>query len=126
MRQTAVLTSHPVATRRTFVGAGAAVLALGFCGALPDPALAADAGTPNILGPLPGYSPQIGTFVSQLTWLREMNGILRATEKLTEADLDYLFDKDANTTVTLITEGEGDKEVLKEVKIIAKKNKDKP
>jgi hypothetical protein len=35
------------------------------------------------------------------------------------------FDKNANTTVTLITEGEGDNEVLKEVKIAPKK-KDKP
>jgi len=56
----------------------------------------------NVLGSLPGYSPQIGTFVSQLTWMREMNGVLRATEKLTQTDLDYLFDKDANTIGALM------------------------
>ena len=35
-----------------------------------------------MLGPLPGYSPQIGTFVSQLTWMREANGVLGATERI--------------------------------------------
>ena len=44
---------------------------------------------PNVLGPLPGYSPQIGTFVSQLTWMREANGVLSATKGLTQADLDF-------------------------------------
>lgn len=88
-------------TRRTFVGAGAAALAMGFCEAPPDTAYA-DTSKPNMLGPLPGYSPQIGTFVSQLTWLRDVNGVLRATEKLSQADLDYLFDKNANTIGALM------------------------
>jgi len=55
-----------------------------------------------MLGPLPGFSPQIGAFVSQLTWMREMNGVLRATDKLKQPDLDYLFDKDANTIGALM------------------------
>ncbi|HMG88182.1 MAG TPA: hypothetical protein VK574_20790, partial [Terracidiphilus sp.] len=57
---------NPRTTRRTFVGAGAAAIAVGLCEALPDSAYA-DTSSPNMLGPLPGYSPQIGTFVSQLT-----------------------------------------------------------
>jgi len=87
--------------RRKFVGAGAATLSVGFLEALPEPAFAETTG-PNILGPLPGYSPQIGTFVSQLTWMREQNGVLRATEKLSQADLDYLFDKNANSIGALM------------------------
>src|SRR5215472_7859195 len=87
---------NPFTTRRTFVSAGAAALTAGFSGVVPDGAFA-DTSSPNMLGPLSGYSPQIGTFVSQLTWMREMNGVLRSTEKLTQADLDYLFDKNANT-----------------------------
>ena len=83
------------------MGAGAAALTVGFCEAIPDPAFA-DTTSPNVLGPLPGYSPQIGTFVSQLTWMREENGILRATDKLTQADLDYLFDKNANSIGALM------------------------
>ena len=83
------------------MGAGAAAFAVGLMQVLPETAHA-DTSGPNMLGPLPGYSPQIGAFVSQLTWMREMNGVLRATEKLTKDDLDYLFDKDANTIGALM------------------------
>jgi len=88
--------------RRSFLSSTAA-LTLGMF-APPVLSAAPDAGptAPNVLGSLPGYSPQIGTFVSQLTWMREMNGVLRATEKLTQTDLDYLFDKDANTIGALM------------------------
>jgi hypothetical protein len=90
-------------SRRSFVSAGAATFALGLSetqrlSAAPD----APPTGPNMLGPLPGYSPQIGAFVSQLTWMREMNGVLTATKKLTQTDLDYLFDKDANTIGALM------------------------
>ena len=88
-------------TRRTFVRAGAAALTLSLAPELPRTAHA-DTGSPNMLGPLPGYSPQIGTLLSQLTWMREQNGVLRATEKLTQPDLDYLFDKNANTIGALM------------------------
>ena len=92
----------PSIARRSFL-TGTAALSLGMI----TPSVTAsttDAGPagPNMLGPLQGYSPQIGTFVSQLTWMREMNGILRATEKLAETDLDYLFDKNANSIGALM------------------------
>ena len=101
MNRPEVLPTNPFTTRRTFVGAGAAALAVGFCQALPSAAFA-DTTSPNMLGPLPGYSPQIGTFVSQLTWMREANGVLTATKGLTQADLDYLFDKNANSIGALM------------------------
>jgi uncharacterized damage-inducible protein DinB len=101
MSQIETSPTNPRATRRTFVGAGAAALAVGFYAALPDAAYA-DTSSPNMLGPLPGYSPQIGTFVSQLTWMREANGVLSATKGLTQADLDALFDKNANTIGALM------------------------
>lgn len=79
------------------------MLAAGLSGLASAPAaFAADATGPNILGPLPGYAPAVGTFVSQLTWLREQNGVLRNTEKLSQADLDYLFDKNANSIGALM------------------------
>ena len=88
--------------RRTFLGSGA-MFAAGLYGLASAPvASAADATGPNILGPLPGYAPAVGSFVSQLTWMREQNGILRATEKLSQADLDYLFDKNANSIGALM------------------------
>lgn len=101
MRRPDVFANLPLTTRRSFVGAGAAALALGLCEAIPETAFA-DTSNPNMLGPLPGYSPQIGTFVSQLTWMREANGVLSATKGLTQADLDYLFDKNANTIGALM------------------------
>lgn len=63
---------------------------------------AADPEGANILGPRPGYSPQVGSFVSMLTWMREMNGVLRATEGLSQQDLDYLFDPNANSIGALM------------------------
>jgi uncharacterized damage-inducible protein DinB len=101
MSKTDFFLSRQFTTRRTFVGTGAAALAIGFCELSPEPVLA-DTSSPNMLGPLPGYTPQIGTFVSQLTWMREANGVLSATKGLKQADLDYLFDKNANTIGALM------------------------
>lgn len=88
--------------RRNFLS-GSAMLTVGLCalGAAPT-AHAANATGPNILGALPGYSPQVGTFVSLLTWMREQNGVLRSTKGLTQPDLDYLFDKNANSIGALM------------------------
>src|ERR1700684_4295077 len=84
--------------RRRFLSGTAATLTAGICGSLliPQPAQADSAGL-NIVGPKPGYSPQVGTLVSMLTWMREANGILSATKGLSQADLDYLFDANANS-----------------------------
>ena len=90
-------------TRRSFLGGTAATIAAGLAG-LPQSSDGASADTtgPNVLGPRPGYSPQIGTFISQLTWMREANGVLAATKGLTQADLDVLFDANANTIGALM------------------------
>jgi uncharacterized damage-inducible protein DinB len=69
--------------------------------AAPPSAHAEQTGT-NVLGSKPGYSPQVGSFVSMLTWMREENGVLRATEKLSQTDLDVLFDSNANTIGALM------------------------
>jgi hypothetical protein len=92
------------ATRRNFLSGTAAAIAGGFAGSslLTRDAAAADVTGPNVLGPRPGYSPQIGTFVSQLTWMREQNGVLNYTKGLTQADLDWLFDANANTIGALM------------------------
>src|SRR5271165_112225 len=82
------LPDYCYADRRSFLKSTAALTA-GFTGllgtlAIPESAAAAPAAAPddtsvNILGPRPGYSPQIGVFVSELTWLREVNGIIVTT-----------------------------------------------
>jgi len=68
---------------------------------MPEAAQASDSNL-NILGPKPGYGPQVGTFVSMLTWMREANGVISATKGLTQADLDYLVDRNANTIGALM------------------------
>ncbi|MEO7767561.1 MAG: DinB family protein [Ferruginibacter sp.] len=54
----------------------------------------------NIIGPIQGYSPQIGTFVSMLNWMR--NSVLNATKGLTQEDLDFLYDKSSNSIGALL------------------------
>ena len=49
----------------------------------------------NIVGPKDGYTPQIGTLVSMMTWMRQV--ILYPVEGMTVEDLDYLIDENANS-----------------------------
>lgn len=53
-----------------------------------------------VIGPVEGYSPQIGTLVSMLNYNRHT--IIQATKALKMAELDYLFDAKANTIGALI------------------------
>ena len=85
----------------TLVGATLCGLASDTLG-LSEAAGAADATGLDIIGPKPGYSTQVGTLVSMLTWMREANGVISATKGLTQADLDYLFDAKANTIGALM------------------------
>ena len=92
-------------SRRRFLK-GSAAFTAGFpvlLGALslPETAHASDSNL-NIIGPKAGYAPQVGTFVSMLTWMREANGVISATKNLTAADLDYLIDPNANTIGALM------------------------
>jgi uncharacterized damage-inducible protein DinB len=50
---------------------------------------------PNIIGPRPGYSPQTGTLVSMLDWMRAV--VLGSVKGLTVEQLDYLHDAKANS-----------------------------
>ena len=49
----------------------------------------------HIIGPKQGYSPQIGTLVSMMSWMRET--VLMSVRKLNQEQLDFLFDQHANT-----------------------------
>jgi hypothetical protein len=96
------MTKLPFATplvtdRRSFLK-HSTVLSAGLCGFVgeilhPESAAAAkDPAGLDIIGPKPGYSPQVGTFVSMLTWMREANGVISATKGLTQADLFLIGD----------------------------------
>ena len=60
---------------------------------------AADIG-PNLLGQMPGYSPQIGVLVSEMTWMR--GAVLRAVQGMTMDQLDFLLDNRANRIGALL------------------------
>ena len=54
----------------------------------------------HILGPVKGYSPHIGIFVSMLNWMR--NTIIQSTKNLTQPELDFLIDPKGNTMGALL------------------------
>lgn len=54
----------------------------------------------NIIGPKQGFSPQIGTLVSMMTWMR--TAIMYPVQNLTVNQLDYLHDEKANTIGALL------------------------
>jgi uncharacterized damage-inducible protein DinB len=49
----------------------------------------------NVIGPRDGFSPQIGTLLSMMTWMRK--AILSPVKNMTLEQLDYLHDKDSNS-----------------------------
>ncbi|MBS1565307.1 MAG: DUF664 domain-containing protein [Bacteroidetes bacterium] len=49
----------------------------------------------NIIGPKEGYSPQIGTLVSMMTWMRTV--MLASVKGMNREQLDFLLDDKANT-----------------------------
>ncbi|MCW3089486.1 MAG: DinB family protein [Ferruginibacter sp.] len=54
----------------------------------------------NIIGPLEGFSPQIGTFVSMLHWMR--NSVVNAVKGLTTEELDFQIDAQSNSIGALL------------------------
>jgi uncharacterized damage-inducible protein DinB len=87
-------------TRRNFLKTAAA-FSTGVSGLalLPQPAFSEDAEI-NIIGPKKGYSPQIGTLVSMMAWMRMV--VLSSVKGMSQKDLDYLFDANSNTIGALL------------------------
>ena len=54
----------------------------------------------NIIGPKEGYSPQIGTLVSMMTWMRFV--VLSSVQKLNQEQLDFVFDANSNSIGALL------------------------
>jgi len=54
----------------------------------------------NVFGPRPGYSPQIGTLVSEMSWMR--GAVLSATKGMLQPQLDFLLDNKANRIGALL------------------------
>src|SRR5437588_9050088 len=86
--------------RRSFLRNTAAMTA-GISGLslLPRADAAADSSI-NIIGPKEGYSPQIGTLVSMMNWMRMV--LLMSVKGMSQQDLDYLLDSKANRIGALL------------------------
>lgn len=97
MQQTASSRRHFLKTTAAIASGitGASLFpAAGFASPLPAGNLAAD-NEMNIIGPKEGYSPQIGTLVSMMTWMRTV--MLASVKGMTREQLDFLLDDKANT-----------------------------
>lgn len=81
-------------SRRWFMQIGAASVFASRLGAQ-----AAEAGE-NVFGPRPGYSPQIGTLVSEMIWMR--GAVLATVKGLNQNQLDFLLDNKANRIGALL------------------------
>jgi hypothetical protein len=87
-------------SRRNFLKTTAA-LATGVSGLtfLSMPVYSEDADV-NVIGPKKGYSPQIGTLVSMMAWMRMV--MLVSVKGMSQKDLDFLLDDKANTIGALL------------------------
>ena len=88
--------------RRKFLKGGLAMVAgLSSFSALPVPSVAAAAAENSwIIGPRPGFTPEIGTLTSMLAFTRMQ--VERNVKGLSQQDLDYLLDAKANTIGALL------------------------
>ena len=69
-------------------------------GALAPTGPAATRADVSIIGPKAGLTPQVGTMASMLTWIQR--AVVTPVKNLTRADLDWLFDANANTIGALL------------------------
>jgi hypothetical protein len=86
--------------RRSFLKAGA-IFATGLSGfALSAEPLAAQDDRPPSIGPVPGFTPEVGTLTTMLAFTRVQ--VLHNVKGMSQADLDFLLDAKANTIGALL------------------------
>ena len=85
--------------RRNFLKGGFG-LAFGLSSLALFPGSAIAAGNAWIVGPQPGYTPEIGTLTSMLAFTREQ--VVHNVKGLSQQDLDFLLDGKANTIGALL------------------------
>lgn len=86
--------NHAVPSRRHFFqSALASALVL-------SPAARTAGAEPNVLGPVAGYYPQIGTLVAEMTWVRDT--VYRSVQGMTLDQVDFLLDNKANRIGALL------------------------
>ena len=98
--ENAMFPSDCAPSRRDFLFASAAFTATVSALALPVSYGAADDSGLTIVGPKQGYSPQIGTLVSEMAFMRDQ--VLHSVKGMSQADLDFLLDNKANAIGALL------------------------
>jgi hypothetical protein len=86
--------------RRTFLKVSAAVAAGASSLSLLAPSAESQESDSWIIGPRPGYAPQIGTLASMMAFTRMQ--VLQSVKGMSVADLDFLLDGKANTVGALL------------------------
>ena len=98
------MNSENAISRRSFVKSAAALTvgttALASFPQLSKAGVIADKPGVFVIGPLEGYSPQIGTLVSMMNYNR--HSVIRTVKAMTMKELDHLHDAHANTIGSLI------------------------
>jgi hypothetical protein len=88
-------------TRRDFLKSSAAFAVTFPAATIPSAAMSPDdSEAENVVGPRKGYSPQIGTLVSQMIWMR--GAVLSSVKGMGQKELDFLLDDKANTIGALL------------------------
>ena len=91
---------HLIPGRRDFLKVSATITAaIAGCGLLAEPSYSEDAEL-FIVGPKKGYSPQIGTLVSMMAFMRSQ--VLNSVKGMSTKDLDFLLDEKANRIGALL------------------------
>jgi uncharacterized damage-inducible protein DinB len=95
-----MFSSECAPTRRNFLRSAAVITsAVSGLTLVPELALSEESNI-NIIGPKKDYTPQIGTLVSMMIWMRST--VLSSVKGMTQKDLDYLVDDKANTIGALL------------------------
>jgi hypothetical protein len=95
-----MIPSDCLPNRRNFLKLGAAfATGLSSVALFPQPAAAQDDGPPSI-GPVPGFTPEIGTLTTMLAFTRVQ--VVHNVKGMSQDDLDYLLDAKANTIGALL------------------------
>ncbi len=85
----------PFPSRRNFLKASAAITG-GITGvSFLSETMASEDADLTVVGPKKGYTPQIGTLVSEMAFMRDQ--VLHSVKGMSQKDLDFLLDEKANT-----------------------------
>jgi len=91
---------HKPFSRRDFLHGSASVAGLALLPTLACSASVSSTNDHNIIGPRTGYTPQVGTLVSMMDWMRAV--VLDSVQGLSQAALDHQFDPKANSIGALL------------------------